>query len=171
MTSWPTLSEPPPANYLRRIIALVVILGVVGYGGAVALGITRIPFNLIETTLTISTSLDGRTLITSGTTTLPDGALVDCEAWHELEDDGLGPGAYITTDVATVHSGAFRCRADFTGWPEGMVRATARYLPWDQPAEVADRYGYRGERLSGPEVYPDSDGWVLEVRENVLLVS
>jgi hypothetical protein len=167
VTSWPAISEPPASSHLRQIVAIVAILGVLGYGAAVALGITRIPINLIETSIAISTSLDGRILTISGTTTLPDGAVVDCETWHESEDDGLGSGEYHTVDVVTIHSGALMCRADLTGWPTGTVRASARFLPWDQPAAIVDRYGYRGERLSGSEVYQDSDGWVLEVRENV----
>ena len=117
--------------------------------------------------MTISTSVDGRLLTTNRTTTLPDGARIDCETWHDSEDDGLGPGVYDTVDVVAVHSGTFVCRADLTGWPAGMVRSSARFLSWDQPVEIVDRYGYRGERLSGAEVYHDLDGWVLEVRESV----
>jgi hypothetical protein len=169
MTRWPELSEPPPASHLRRVLAFVLVLGVVCYGGAVALGISRIPFNLIETTMAISTSLDGRLLTLNGTTNLPDGAVIACETWHESEDDGLGSGDYDVGDQVTVVSGTFLCRADLTGWPTGMIRASSTFYPWDQTADVVDRYGYRGERMSGAAVYQDSDGWVLEVREDVPL--
>jgi hypothetical protein len=158
-------------NLLLKL-GMVLLVAVGLYSTAVAFRLTRIPFNQIETTMSITTSLDGRILTMSGTTNLSDGAVVVCEAWHESEDHGLGPSRYIAGDDAVVASGTFVCRADLTGWPSGTVRADARFVPYDdQPKDVVERYGEFGERLGGPRVFQDSDGWVLHIRKNVPLAA
>jgi hypothetical protein len=138
---------------------------------AVVFRVARLPFNQVETTMDITTLIEGRILTVQGTTSLADGALIDCETWHESEDDGIGPLKYATSVEAVVKSGTFVCRADLTGWPSGTVRADASFIPYEegQPADVIDRYGEYGEHLSGTGVFQDSDGWILHARKNVPL--
>jgi hypothetical protein len=165
-----TVATLTVTRFLAVILGLTLVLAVACYAFAVTFRITRIPFGLIETTMGITTSLDERALTVTGKTSLPDGALIDCEVWHESEDSGFGTGVYEVDQASVVSSGAFVCRADLTGWPAGIVRAHARFVPYeDQPIDVAQRYGEYGERLTGPGVFHDSDGWILDVQENVQL--
>lgn len=167
----PTSSERSTLQRVAIVLGLVLLIGLGCYMTAVAFRVARMPFGLVETTMGITTSLDARVLTVSGATSLSDGALVDCEIWHESEDLGLGPGDHDVYVQSVVVSGTFVCRADLTGWPSGSVRTDARFVPYGdgQPLDVRHRYGDYGEHLSGAGVFQDSDGWILHVRENVTL--
>jgi len=105
--------------------------------------------------LCLSASVDRDQLTISGTTSLPDGAVV--EVW--AEDGGTTYGEHWQTDQASaaVSGGAFSYVFDLSGWGAGTVTAHAEF--WvgpGQPSDVVHRYGDNGQNLVGPEVQFDN---------------
>jgi hypothetical protein len=102
--------------------------------------------------LCLNASVSRGTLTVSGTTSLPDGALIT--VWAE----NSGYDQYRSTGTAStsVSGGAFRYSFDVSGWGAGTIVVTAEFaVTPDQPRAVIDRYGWGGEGLRGPDVRPD----------------
>ncbi len=107
--------------------------------------------------LCLDASIDNRTLVVSGSTSLPDGALV--QVW--ATDYGTGFDQRWTTDTVslTVSDGAFSRSFDLSDWGAGTVTVFAQFeIGPDQPESVVSRYGAGGERLHGPDVNPNFRG-------------
>jgi hypothetical protein len=168
--TWEQWYKPPsPTSTGRRVavaVAVVVGIGLLAYGAAITLGLARLPFLQVSTSMTVTTLLEGRNLTINGTTTLPDGAEIECETWHDFD-----PGTYDAGGYTAVAAGAFTCAADLSGWPAGIVHSHVYFRPNDdgQPAEVIARYGQDGERLGGPNVFRDSDGWMTDLSSDFTL--
>lgn len=155
-------------RHFARIVGLVVLLSVVGLAILTFVDVIRLPFGLVDAEIRQTVELDGN-LTVRGSTNLPDGALVTCEVWHESEDAGLGSGAFDVLRTIAVASGRFDCSTSVAGWPPGTIRVGVRFEPYlaDQPADIREAYGSRGQRLGGTQVRHDSDGWILETVTDV----
>ncbi len=109
--------------------------------------------------LCLNAQISRRTLFVSGSTSLPDGAIIQVSA----EDFGTGANEHWVTDTVavTVANGSFGRSFDLSTWGAGTVTVTALFeVGPEQPAELLDRYGAYGERLSGPEVVLDLNAGV-----------
>lgn len=122
-----------------------------------------------EEHFTVDVALEADVVHVDGLTTLIDGSLVSCEVWHESEDHGFGPGTYITLTSTTVINGAFSCRPSVEGWPEGSITIAVVFDPSEpeQPDQVVQTYGRRGQGLAGPQATSTSDGRVLQVVKRI----
>jgi hypothetical protein len=152
-------------------VAAVSAMAVIGLAGLRFLGFARLPIGLVPTQLSVTATLDGHRLVVSGNTSVLDGALLECEVWHELENSDAGSSAYSVVVSATVANGAYSCALDVGGWPPGSVTTNVRFRPFlpDQPANVRETYGPDGDRLDGPQLSRDSDGWELDALTAVRL--
>lgn len=109
--------------------------------------------------LCLNAQISRRTLFVSGSASLPDGAIIQVSA----EDFGTGANQHWVTDTVavTVANGSFGRSFDLSTWGAGTVTVTALFeVGPGQPAELFDRYGAYGERLSGPEVVLDLNAGV-----------
>jgi hypothetical protein len=118
--------------------------------------------------LCLNASVSGGTLTVSGTTGLPDGAIITVSA----ESNGTGFNQYwSTSSPAVVSGGEFRRTFDVSTWGPGTILVTAEFvITPDQPQAAIDRYGWAGEGLRGPDVRPDFDRGrpaPMEVRSTV----
>jgi hypothetical protein len=126
--------------------------------------------------LTLSPTLRGDTIFITGSTDLPDGALIAYEIRHE--------GAARRTNVpieklfqegnATVTNGAYAAAVSLNGWPLGRIEVWAAFqtvvgTDARQPAEVISRFGELGEKLQGNNVTKAGSMKRVEVTETVVL--
>ena len=102
--------------------------------------------------------VDGTAQVT-GTTTLPDGAVLYC--WFEHESRALEN----IGGSAPVQDGRFSFATDLSAWPSGRVTLWVEFSIADandggneQPPDVVALFGSEGEHLEGPQVYVDSPG-------------
>lgn len=136
-------------------IAVVVTLAIVG---GVLLGFD-FPFLRVEASLSPKVSLAGTSAHVDGTTTLPDGAVVEYYYGHELEAVNARNDPHYGT--VSVRDGQFHFVTDLSDWPAGKVTLNVEFsVAWEveQPADVRARFGSQGERLDGPQVYVGSPG-------------
>ena len=138
------------------VVVLAVTSALVVQAGAEAVLGQCAPTWLVGTDpqLCLNASIYGRTLSVTGSTSLPDGAIV--QVW--ATDDGTGYDQRWTTDTLslTVSNGAFGRSFDLSDWGAGTVTVYAQFeVSSDQPESVVSRYGAKGERLNGPDVKPD----------------
>jgi hypothetical protein len=168
--TYPSPRSDNAARSTRRglLVALAALAAifVIGVAGARYLGLFRLPIGLIPTQLSVTATFRDYGLVVSGTTTIPDGALLECEVWHDLDASEAGTGAYSVVVLARVASGAYSCEVDVAGWPPGSVTTNVRFRPFlpEQPATVTEKYGADGDRLDGPQLSHDSDGWELDAQ-------
>ena len=106
--------------------------------------------------LCLDAAVSRGTLTISGTTSLPDGAVVTVWA----DNSGTDYDRYQTTGPApaAVSDGVFRRTFDVSNWGAGTIVVTAQFaITSEQPQAIIDRYGWGGEGLRGPDVRPDYD--------------
>jgi hypothetical protein len=164
VSGWPQPDEiraPSPVLF-QRVLAVAAALGILGLAwlGFVLISPIDLPFQHVEATMTPTVSMDGATAQVEGTTTLPDGAVINYYYWHaddavNSRNDGAHGG------LATVHDGRFAFASDLSDWPPGRVTLYTEFsVGWDteQPADVVSRFGSEGEHMAGPQVYVDSPG-------------
>ena len=118
-----------------------------------------LPFQTVSARIQVTSTMDGLLTRVSGTTDLPDGAVISYYWWHEIDtvDMDSVPGGQVT-----VANGRFAFASDLSAWPAGTATA---YITFGvdseeniQPKQVVDRFGSQGEHLGGPQVYVDSPG-------------
>jgi len=109
--------------------------------------------------LTLDASLEGNDLTISGTTGLPDGALLGYAVRHEqMAIDTETPEWMLFTEGAvTISDGRFRTVVDASALDPGEFAVSVAFtvdLPKgaSQPDEVLERFGQRCEKLNGPNV-------------------
>jgi hypothetical protein len=151
---------PAPVQ-LRRVLVIVAVLGIVAIAWFAFALISPIdlPFQRVEAAIHPRVTVEGATAHVTGTTTLPDGAVINYYYSHELDavNDRNEPHA----GTATVHDGRFVFSADLSDWPAGTVTLYTEFsVAWgvEQPADVVARFGSEGEHMAGPQVYVDSPG-------------
>ena len=140
------------AAVIALVIASVVVVRV---GAEASLGQCAPPWLTgTDPQLCLNASVSRRQLSVTGTTSLPDGAMI--QIW--ADDFGTSYGEHWQTDTVnvTVAQGAFRWTFDLSSWGAGTVTTTAVFrIGPGQPIEVVDRYGAGGERIVGPDVELD----------------
>ncbi len=97
-----------------------------------------------------------RELRVSGTTDLPDGAVLSYRVTHALTDE-IAPAEWpaknlITDGTAIVQAGQYWADLNTTYWPAGTVRIRVEFPVVPQPGSVQSVYGEFGERLEGDNV-------------------
>jgi hypothetical protein len=157
----------------RRLRRILVVVAVALVFAAITFGSLAVTFLTASPRLDLSPAITGRTVSVHASTDLPDGALVSVEIIQIDEyARSLASGGPATvespwvryTPYVAVKDGAFDATFDATGWPAGRGRAVAFFDLAIQPGNVAERYGGRGEHLTGPWVKDDpEDGRRLEV--------
>lgn len=164
MTGWgdgDDVRVPTPVVF-RRLLAVTAALGVlaIAWLGFALISPLDLPFQRVEATITPRVSVAGTRVRVEGTTTLPNGAIIDYYYWHgddavNTRNDGAHGG------LATVRDGRFAFSTDLSDWPAGDVTLYTQFsVGWDveQPQDVIARFGSEGEHLAGPQVYVDSPG-------------
>jgi hypothetical protein len=105
-----------------------------------------------------------------GTTDLPDDSIVDIGIWRE---DVVGSDEPVNElfDAVKVRGGRFEYAADVGGWPPGTVNVEVGFSPGieGQPPQAHQRYGRKGERLTGPNVAYDTGEPAVMWRSSVTL--
>ena len=167
---------------LRRVALLVVVpvFVLAGlYGGC------RLKVELEPTaSISITATRDGTKLRVDGVTDLPEGAVVTVRALHadawfaalmsmpDTPDPPEHPIPYDVSRDVTITSARYGSEFDLLGWPPGNVLVTTDFYPGygPQPPSTVERFGPIGERLRGPDVIRDSDGyWYLQTGVSVEL--
>jgi hypothetical protein len=145
-------------------VRTVVVLGLGAIATIVAIGFfigqfVDLPLFQQQATMHPRAEVRGRTVNVAGTTDLPDGAIINYYFVHEQDavNGNAPPGG-----LATVRDGLFEFETHLPpAWPSGKVTLYCLFgISWEveQPKAVVDRFGSRGERLAGPQVYVDSPG-------------
>ena len=118
--------------------------------------------------LTIGHRSEWRVLWIEGDTDLPDGALVNYRATHELAQstppDKWPAANIIDSGRATVQEGHYWARINTLNWPRGEVQVLVQFPLPPQPPEVLTRYGDFGEHLLGENVTDLGGIKVVEVK-------
>jgi hypothetical protein len=96
-------------------------------------------------------TIQDRHVVVTGTTTLPDGAVV------VIWGSGSAPDLALPVTQATTSGGVFTGIFDVSAWPPGHIIVTARLRISDQPTEIVARYGADGARFVGPAARYDYD--------------
>lgn len=157
------------AGPLRRSTSLPAILIVISALGCSAgsttgqttSGSTPAADTGTSVSLTVTAQQQNKQLRISGTTNLPDGAIVAFEvAATDLNVNEFADG------TATVGGGRFSSSVDVSEWPSGNVEVWAAFQTvlghGEQPQAILDRYGKFGEKLTGPNVVKTGDFYRVE---------
>lgn len=150
---------PTPVRCLTVVVAVSAVLAL-GWVAFLLVWPIDLPFQRVEATITPHVSTEGMTVRVEGTTTLPDGAVINYYYWHadeavNLRNDGAHGG------LTTVRDGRFAFSSDLSDWPAGDITLVTEFsVGWgiEQPQDVIARFGSEGEHLAGPQVYVDSPG-------------
>jgi len=106
--------------------------------------------------LTVEPRPEWRVLWIEGDTDLPDGALVNYRATHELArsapTEDWPATNLIDSGRASVQGGHYWARVNTLNWPAGEVQVLVQFPLPPQPPEVDVRYGEFGEHLTGENV-------------------
>jgi hypothetical protein len=135
---------------------MVLVAAAVAYVAWTFVSPIDMPFQRADRSMHMTAQVNGRSLRVTGTTDLPDGALVDWYLSRGLVDDNELPSGHIA-----VRSSSFSFGADLSGWPSGTATAEVSFsCDWGtvQPRQVTDLVGEHCEHLSGAQVYVDSPG-------------
>jgi hypothetical protein len=138
-------------SFPRR--SVIAIAGFVSVLSAMLFLSGRLAFPKVEATLHPTVSVVGRVAHVTGTTDLPDGAVIGYYYWSAADDGRWPDGGQVTAN-----DGQFQFETDFTGWPGGTITLYTEFCVSQcrQPQAVIDRFGPDAERLSGPQANSDS---------------
>lgn len=112
----------------------------------------------LDARLDIAAALDNGTVMVSGSTNLPDGALIFVYVSH---DQGL---PFDSEKHVPVVEGRYEVSVDVTRWPSGLAHASATFMIDDgkrQPSHVLAVVGRNGEWLTGPQARDTEYGYRL----------
>ena len=126
--------------------------------------------------MSLSTQVGDGTVTVAGETDLPDGTVVltqilQWDEWQRATADGVTPDVdtspWVRSDQTVVSDGRFEATFSTADWPAGRGLAVGYFwLDAQQPPDVIERFGSRGQRLKGPDVTEDAVfGPTLEVQE------
>ena len=113
----------------------------------------------LDARLDIAFELDSGTVMVSGSTNLPDGALIFVYVWHDVESLPFDSENHVP-----VVDGRYEVSVDVTRWPSGLAHASATFLIDDeeaQPSHVLAVVGRNGEWLGGPQARDREYGYRL----------
>lgn len=121
----------------------------------------------VPVTISIHATLTGGTLRIHGKTNVPDGAWVIYAAYRAADS------MTRVTGYARVKSGRFAAQADVSSWPLGKIAVDADFqviLPArTQPRVVIERYGPKGEHMTGADVVVGGDSYRTAVSSTSLI--
>lgn len=104
--------------------------------------------------LTLEAERAGGAVVLTGTTDLPDGALLAYEVSRDYGDEALPADPWWQEGTLAVEGGAYR--AEIADAPRGTIEAWVAFQTilgeGTQPADVLETFGEAGERLSGENV-------------------
>lgn len=119
----------------------------------------------IEIELTAEASVEDDLLALSGTTNLPNDAVLLYQLTPEMDDE---PALQGTT---TVVAGEFSENVDVSDVPEGDITVEVIFQPVlddvPQPPEIVETYGALGQNISGDQVVEGELGRRVEVSVTV----
>ena len=156
---------------VERIIVPVLAILAVGCGGTGSNSATGPVDTGTETVqLSVQPRSEWRVLWIEGDTDLPDGALVNYRATHELArsapTEEWPATNLIDSGRATVEGGHYWARVNTLNWPAGEVEVLIQFPLPPQPSEVDSRYGEFGEHLTGENVTDLGGMKALEVEHS-----
>jgi hypothetical protein len=102
-------------------------------------------------TLTVNAKQQAQQVLVSGTTNLPDGALLEYRLSTAV---GTTP-AKDAPGTATVSGGAYSVSVDVSGWPNGSMDVWVAFKcdsTEGQPDAIVAQYGTLCSRVAGPNV-------------------
>jgi len=140
-----------------ELALIIVVFGSIGWVMLLIVGPISLPFQGHVETIDVVGRVEGHRLHVAGTTTLPDGALIDWSVWRDPQVDLSDlPGGQ-----ATATAGSLSFDTDLTGWVPGPAELYISFgCDWGtvQPKPVTDLVGDHCEHLRGEQVYVDSPG-------------
>ena len=124
------------------------------------------PHGTLSVNLTLSLGLQGSVLNIQGRTDLPNRAVLLYKVSH------VAPDSRSTDGTLAVLNGEYATQVDLSGWPSGTVEVWVGFQPVfgnseQQPQEVIELYGERGEYLHGENVIDDGGFKRVEVRQTI----
>ena len=136
---------------------------------ATSLAPSATPHGTLSVHLTLSLGLQGRMLNIQGLTDLPDRAVLLYRVSH------VAPDSRSTDGTLAVLDGGYATQVDLSDWPSGTVEVWVGFQPVfgnseQQPEEVIELYGERGEFLHGENVIDDGGFKHVEVRQTIELL-
>lgn len=146
-----------PNRMVTRIIAPLLALLAMGCAAPGAGTATNpVESGTEPVLLTVEPRSEWRVMWIEGDTDLPDGALVNYRATHELARSAPAEDWPATNLIdsgrATVQGGHYWARVNTLNWPAGEVAVLVQFPLPPQPPEVDAKYGEFGERLTGENV-------------------
>ena len=97
----------------------------------------------------------------SGSTSLPEGALLHVYAWHDAIENAAAPSPFDWESTVAVKDERFIAEFAPIGWPRGRVNIVVSFsVDGDaiQPSQVVAAVGAGGISLTGPAVTVGEDG-------------
>jgi hypothetical protein len=152
----------------------------IALGAVAALALSLGPWALSSigatASMSLSTQVGDGTVTVTGETDLPDGTVVlaqilQWDEWQGATADGVTPDVntspWVRSEQTVVSDGRFEATFSTAEWPAGRGLAVGYFwLDTQQPADVIERFGSRGQRLKGPDVTEDDVfGPTLEVQK------
>jgi hypothetical protein len=130
------------------VVAIVLVIGLAAIVLWPVLTIFDLPFNQVQVSIQPAATIRGANVHVTGTTNLPDGAVVVC--YLATEDGQVG-----NQQQATVAGGGFAADLPLAAATSGTLEADCRFgTAWAvQPKNVVDLVGSNGERMAGPQVF------------------
>ena len=134
---------------MRKRVAVAVAILVLGASGVAVIVANQPSTPAVQ--LSFDVKWEGTALVVSGTTSLPDGAIVTVTA---LEID---PESAVPSQSAVVSNGRYSATVELPPNPAGWVET--EFDPSDpaQPPAVVQLFGADGARLRGPGTDHPSD--------------
>jgi hypothetical protein len=161
-----SLAPVAPETPLRRLLIVPAVLFVVASIGMAwfVIWANANAGGTIPVSLASSAVARGWAVSVSGTTNLPDGALLQLQA---------SGASWTWTGVAEVSGGQFTAAFDATPLGPGEATVTVTFSMNDgpaQPASLVDEFGADGSGIGGPQVVYDPPGGSPKVRVAIRLV-
>lgn len=111
----------------------------------------------VPLTLTVSADLHGNRLTVSGRATVPDGAFVIYGIYR------TSPPERRVVGYARVGNERYAADADVSAWPSGEIAVDVHFqtlMPGEtQPDAVLERFGEKGQRMTGHQVVQGGEGY------------
>ncbi len=148
---------------MKRMTAYAAALLIAGFAMFVSVAHAEAPG--VPVTLNGYSAIDGDDLTITGETSAPDGAWL-IFATYSVETPRIRKRSYML-----VKHGRFSAQVNIHGWPTGEIETDIHFqtmLPErEQPAIVFQKYGAKGERMTGKTVVQQGESYraaVIELR-------
>jgi hypothetical protein len=149
------VKETPRRLDLVSIALWFLIALIIGFVVWTQVSPINFPWQRVDVSMEATAVVEGRTVKVTGTTSVPDGAIIDYYFWREPYDD-----AFPEDGNVVVANGMFAFTADLAALPPGAANVNVGFecsYP-GQPAALLDLFGTDCEHLAGDQMYVDSPG-------------